>query len=311
MKVRGDHRGFVLVVTLVVTVLAVGLLLSLMDDVSVSQGGHAAHLAAEQGSIVASGAADAAARLLAIDLANRSYTSDSDFWATPKRFEDEEGSVVVTIDEESGKINLNNLVLPNGTESDVWKPVVERLFRSLQIPGDTIPALADWIDADDTPRSGGGERILYAGLSPPRLPSNRSLETVEELQAVRGISPSPFERLRGFITVYPDSPASPSTPVNINTAPREVLMALDDRITPELADRIIRRRKDEPFRSPAELATVPGLESIAIPLAARTAVKGSVFRITATAEVRGVTRIVEQVVRITGGTSATLYWREY
>lgn len=311
MNVRSDRRGFVLVVTLVVTALAVGLLLSLMDDVSVSQGGHTAFLAAEQGSIVAAGAADAAARLLAIDLSSRPFSSDSDLWATPKRFESEEGSVTVTIEEESGKINLNNLVLPNGMESDVWKPVVEQLFRTLRIPADTIPALADWIDTDDTPRSGGAERIHYAGLTPQLVPSNRPLETVEELMGVRGMGPSPFERLKPFITVYSDAPSSPSTPVNVNTAPREVLTALDERITPELADRIIRRRQENPFRSPAELATVPGLESIAIPLAARTTVKGSVFRITAAAEVRGVTRIVEQVTRINGGSITTLYWREY
>jgi len=310
MTPRGDQRGFVLVVTLVVTALAVGLLLTLIDDVNVSRSSHAGWLAAEQGSILATTACDAAVRILSVDLSTRGYTAESDLWSTPKVLESDEGRVVVTITEESGKINLNNLVLPNGTVSDVCQPVIARLFRSLEIPSDRIEAIADWVDADDTPRTGWVEAVLYATLTPPRKPSNAPLETVEELLAVAGFDQARFERIRPFITVYADTPASPSTPVNINTAPKEVLMALDDRITADLADRIIEKRRASPFKTVGDLASLPGLESIAITLAGKTAVKGSVFRITATATVRGVTRIVERVVRVGSGVT-TLYGREY
>lgn len=310
MTPSGDERGFVLVVTMVVTALAVALLVSLIDDVNVSRSGHAGWLAAEQGSIIASTACEAAARILSIDLSSRTYSSEGDIWGTPKELESDEGSVVVTVSEESGKINLNNLVLPNGTMSEIWQPVILRLFRSRDIPADRVEAVADWIDPDDTPRTGGGETVFYGTMTPPRKPSNAPLETVEELLAVAGIDPARFERLRPVVTVYADAPASPSTPVNINTAPKDVLMALDDRITVDLADRIVQQRRSSPFRSVAELASIPGMETIAIALAGKTTVKGSVFRITARATVRGVTRVVERVVRV-GSNVTTLYVREY
>jgi general secretion pathway protein K len=112
--------------------------------------------------------------------------------------------------------------------------------------------------------------------------------------------------------VYGDAaPGAPAAPVNINTAPREVLEALDERISPELAKRIAEYRRLSPFKHPAELAQVAGMESIAPALLSSITTKGWVYRLRSDAMVNGSTRTVEAVVRLTGGSSIVLYWREF
>jgi DNA uptake protein ComE-like DNA-binding protein len=50
-------------------------------------------------------------------------------------------------------------------------------------------AILDWMDADDTPREYGAESETYGQLTPPYLPKNGPLDTVEELLLVRGVTP--------------------------------------------------------------------------------------------------------------------------
>jgi len=68
-------------------------------------------------------------------------------------------------------------------------------------------------------------------------------------------------------------------PVNLNTAPREVLMALSEELTEAMADAIIARRKEtEGFKSPSDLAGVKDLPKTALAdLQASGATQSSVF----------------------------------
>ena len=100
-------------------------------------------------------------------------------------------------------------------------------------------------------------------------------------------------------------------PVNINTAPKELLMALDEQITDSVAEQIIDYRKSTPFQKESDLLKVPGMEIIAQGLILNITAKSSIFRIKAEAEVNGTTRIVEAVVSFADGAPVTLYWREY
>jgi type II secretory pathway component PulK len=43
--------------------------------------------------------------------------------------------------------------------------------------------------------------------------------------------------------------------INVNTAPKEVLMALHINIDEEVAEEIIKKRQEEPFRTPTEFIT--------------------------------------------------------
>jgi general secretion pathway protein K len=252
-------------------------------------------------------------RLLQTVLAAQTYTSLNDVWKSkPLHIEDERGVLDVFIEEESGKLNLNVVVPPTGEYTGTYYAgVLTRLLTRLKLPTDLIDPLADWIDENDDPHRSGAEANWYQQLKPPYSPRNGPLQTLEELRLVKGFTGKTFEMLRPFITVYSDTPGSPAAPVNINTAPPEILASLDDGLTDDLVKRITDRRKNEPFKTPADLVKVAGLEQIATRLQTRITTKGAVYRLMATSKIGETARTIEAVVRVGGGTPQLLYWREY
>jgi general secretion pathway protein K len=134
---------------------------------------------------------------------------------------------------------------------------------------------------------------------------------VQELSLVHGFTPEAVARLQPFVTVYAGQVGAPLSQVNLNTAPRDVLMALDESIDERLAERIMEERRLQPFKAPGELSRVPGAEALAQKLAGKVAVKGTLFRIVASAAVRDSARSVAAVVRVAGSTPEILSWQEY
>jgi type II secretory pathway component PulK len=94
----------------------------------------------------------------------------------------------------------------------------------------------------------------------------------------------------------------------MNTAPKEVLMALSEEITPEMADKVIERRNEKPFVDSSDIRAVNGFETLVFSLQGRIKVKSDIFRVRSRAVSKGVVREVEAVVR-TSGSKKILYWR--
>lgn len=307
---RGE-RGFALVITLVVTALLVALATEFIHEVFVATSHRKSFSEAQQASLLADSGVKGGIRLLQETQKVQEYTSLLDRWARPLAWEDEAGSVTVTMENEEGKFPLNSLVNPAGTLDDWYYGIAMRLFRKAAVLPDLIEGVADWVDADDEPRPAGAEAAWYASRSPSYAQANAPLQTVDELGLVKGFSGKPLERLRPFVTVYADSPLAPTAKININTASRELLASLDERMTDELAGRIVEYRKRAPFKSTTELLKVAGMETIGQALQFRVRVKGAVFRVHSLAKVGETTRIIEAVARIEGSQATVLYWREY
>ncbi|WP_305822756.1 type II secretion system minor pseudopilin GspK [Massilia brevitalea] len=66
---------------------------------------------------------------------------------------------------------------------------------------------------------------------------------VEDLLAVKGFTPEMVEKLRPFVTVLPEA-----TPVNVNTAPPEVLAAVIPNFSLSEANALVQRRRSAPWR---------------------------------------------------------------
>lgn len=308
-----DRGGFVLVVVLVAVALLVSLITVFISEVYLETGSTRASLDSTQGSLYAAGGVSGAQKLLGFELGNRSYSSLNDSWAKPLLIDEPQGhgQLQISITEETGKLNLNAIALPNGSFNQAYYETAQRLFSQLKLPQEPLDAIADWIDEGDTPNPGGAEADWYLAQKQPYRPRNKPLLTLEEARRIKGVA-AVFDRISPFVTVYGDQPAgSPAAPININIAPKELLMALDDRISATLADRIIQHRAETPFKHPAELGQVPGMEQISTSLLTRISTKGTVFRIRADGLINGVTRTVEAVVRMNGSTSNIIYWREY
>jgi general secretion pathway protein K len=306
------QRGFVLVIVLVVVALLTAMTVTFINEVYLETGANRASVDATQGSLFAEGGISVGRQLLATTLGGKSYSSLNDLWAQPLHLQEEQGQLRLTIIDESGKLNLNLVTLPNGSPHTLYHPIAQRLLKRLNLPADLLDAASDWIDEGDIPTPGGAETVWYLARKQPVKPRNGPLATVEELGRVRGFAGEPLQRLQPFITVYGQASAgAPAAPININTAPKELLEALDERISPLLAERIIAYRRATPFQDPSELARVTGMSEITPSLLTGISVKGSVYRLLSEATVNGTTRTIEAVVRLTGSSTTMLYWREY
>jgi general secretion pathway protein K len=306
-----SQRGFVLVIVLVMVVLLTSLVTVFINEVYLETGSSRNSVDTTQGSLFAEGGMSGAQELLAIALNNQSYSSLADHWAKPLVLDEEQGQLRISIEEENSKLNLNAIAFPNGTYNQVYHDIALRLFKQLKVPLEPLDAIADWIDEEDTPHPGGAEADWYTAQKQPYRPRNKPLVTLEEMKRIKGVAEQ-FDRIRPFVTVYGDQAAGGAAPININTAPRELLLALDERMTESLADRILEYRKATPFKHPAELSQVTGMQQIAPALLTRISVKGSVYRIRSEGMVNGTTRTIEAVIRSSGSSSPSiLYWREY
>ncbi|KAB0667170.1 general secretion pathway protein GspK [Oryzomonas japonica] len=307
---RGE-KGFALVLTLVVTALMVAAAVELIHQVYVDMSLNRNFRDGQQASLLAESGAEGGKKLLQTLLAAQSsYTSLSDKWAAPFKMDDEIGRIEITTTEESGKINLNALVNNDNTPNDDTLKMLKRLGVQLQIPESVWNALADWIDTDDLPLSGGAENSYYKSLNPPYSARNGRLTTVNELSLVKGFTADMVNKLKPFVTVYPNKPGGlgATVVVNVNTAPKEVLMALDSRISESMADQIIEARRLTPFKNVGELSRFDS--QLGSTLQGRATTKGTIFRITARGFVKEAARTVEAVVNM-DGTGEFLSWQEF
>lgn len=305
----GGEKGFALVLTLVVTALMVAVATEMIHQVYVDTSISRGFRDGQQASILAESGITGGTKLLQTALSGQSYSSLSDKWAKPFRLEDEIGTIEISAVEESGKINLNGLVLPTGDFEPFTQAALKRLGKRLQIPEECWSALADWLSNGDQPRSGGAKTPYYMTLKPPYSARNGKLKTLAELSLVKGFTPEIVARLRPFVTIYADQPGAPLSQININTAPMEIVAALDDRIDDRMAGRILEERRLQPFKTPGELSRVDA--QLANTLSGKVGFLGKVFRVTAVARVKETARTVEAVVRPNDAPPAILSWQEY
>lgn len=310
--IASGDGGFALVITMLMTTLIVAVVTELIHQVYVDVSINRGFRDAQQASLFAESGVMGAIKLIQLGNSSRSYTSLNDPWSKPIKLDDENGLLVVNIADESAKLNLNSILLPNGTMEPYQLAAFQRIGRRLKAPEELWSAVADWIDKDDQPRSGGAETAYYRSLKYPYSSHDDYLLTIDELSLLKGVTPALLGALKPFVTIYSQQQGAPVSTVNINTAPKEILAALDDQIDDRMADRIIEERKLKPFSNPGELSRIVGAEAISQRLVGKTGVKSSLFRINAVSTVHDASRTVEAVVRIPdSGNPEILSWQEY
>jgi len=175
-----------------------------------------------QSRVVALAALQWARSALAQDARSSSVDHLGEGWAQPlSPLPVEGGELSGGLSDQQGLFNLNSLVR-EGKASAADLAVFQKLLDLLQLPPGLAGAVADWIDPDAEPTyPGGAEDMDYLALGPPYRAANRALTTVDGLYRIKGFDAARVERLRAFVTALPQA-----TPVNVNTAPAEVLAAV-------------------------------------------------------------------------------------
>jgi len=264
------------------------------------------------------------------DARNEPWSLHRDFreegWLDEMGLESEEKDAVkcqYAVWDESGRINVNLAGDPYLYDLEILEPA-------------QASAILDWIDSDESTRPGGAESDWYERLTLSYQARNAPIQALEELLAVKDISPelflgeveddAPFDAphhagLRAHLTAYGEDGL-----VNLNTATPEVLAAISPNLSDETvsaiadrargADGILGTRDDEPFHDLSELEGIYGITDLELAiLKARCTVKSSVFSILCRVTIGdgSVRKTVHAVVARDAETGRvkTIAWREH
>jgi general secretion pathway protein K len=214
-------------------------------------------------------------------------------------FEDFKGTVVIRIEDETGKFNLNSIVPFNQDihENDPGSPYnrFKKLLTVLSIDVKIEDRIVDWI-------KNGKARLSSSGTDS----KNFYLDSVDEILLINGISREDYDKLLPYVTVY----GSIELPlININSAQKPVLMSLYDSeigfsIDENKAKSIIQYRNGNPFGDISEFKKIAGTGFAANQIT----VNPEFLTIRATASSEGVKRVIETVL---DKTNIIHSWKEY
>ena len=231
-----------------------------------------------------------------------------------------DGSFMTLVEDETGKIPLNELVNQNGDYNAGIKII---LIRLLSLPefgldekkaNEIVDSIKDWIDTDNVPTGSGAETSYYSSLYPPYEAKNAKLDCIEELLMVKGITNEIFNGTKekpGLARFVTAESYDGAIAININTAPKMVLRALSDNITVELADKMdeYRRKDGNNLSTPAWYQLVPGMEGVTIKPELIT-VNSNYFKIVSVGKMKNMEQSLSGVVKRSGKTVQIIKWRQ-
>jgi general secretion pathway protein K len=240
--VKGPQRGIALLTAIILVAVAaiVATTIAWQSQLAARRG--IAVFTVAQSLAFAKGAEAIAAYALRDNLQkNPKTTAPNQLWAKPYGPVEMDAGVVLeaSLEDQSGKFNLNSVVMPAGGGATPAPgpvppvsgsaPLVENkdalaifvaLLTDLKINTDYAARLVDWIDADDQASfPGGAEDSFYLAQQPPHRTLNMPLTSVSELLAM-GMDRASYDKLAPLVTALPVD-----TKLNICTAPGEVLDA--------------------------------------------------------------------------------------
>jgi general secretion pathway protein K len=164
-------------------------------------------------------------------------------WArAPLEADIDRGRLEARLADLQGRFNVNSLA--NAADTGAAR-AFERLLRRLGLPVALGAEIAGFVQ----PR-GPVRPADYADRPVPVRPPGGAVDRVEALRLVRGMTEAHYARLAPFVAALP-----PRTPLNVNTAPAEVLGAVLPAASPADIARLVAERATAPFASAAEFET--------------------------------------------------------
>jgi general secretion pathway protein K len=252
------QRGAALLVALIIVTLVVTLAASMVWQQWRAVQVEAAERARMQSSWILQGALDWARLILREDARSGRPTALTEPWATPlaearlstflaadKNASSDDGPDAFlsgAITDAQARYNLTSLLDAGGKVVPAEVDALERLCQTVGVSSDVAGRIA--VGLRDA-QGGAGQASATAPLRP------RSLAQLTWL----GIDASTVAALEPYVTLLPVR-----TPVNANTASREVLAAVIKGLDLATAERLVQLRQRDPFKTLAAVeAQIPGL----------------------------------------------------
>lgn len=286
----------------------------------------------EQNYQVARSAVELAMDLLKVDEVD--VDSARDPWALgSQRLRWEGRDLVLEIRDEESRFPISQLPIPGKEEPDrqLYAQALERLLTRAGLPG--VPAVAslqDWMDPDDDVRTNGAEQGSYPQLTV----KNGPLDSIDELERLKNWGPPQLP---------PPPPLDPSSPnldefrtmfqggdsktklagwgdflsayalgrVNANTAPKEVLVSLDEAMSDSIVTELMAFRSRNVLHNQEDLKKIPGIDNdLAFRLNKLMGYSSQVFRVRVVVTSREVPLELEAMLeRKSQKEIAVRYWR--
>jgi general secretion pathway protein K len=159
---------------------------------------------------------------------------------------DEAGSLVGSLVDLQGRFNINN-IYRNGQVDQIVLDQFIRLLEILELDAQLADGLIDWVDPDqDVCCAAGAEDETYTSLNPSYRAANRYLTSTSELLAIQGFDLDSYRALEPYIAALPPGwcGGGEFTPINVNTASEQVLLALDLNVAEGNVDQWVAERKE-------------------------------------------------------------------
>ena len=285
-----NQKGSALIITLLLITILVGLVVDFVYEVYIDSSSLSNWSNAQKASLVAKSGQTLSTHYLT-KVNNYTYTYTKELVLPVLIDLGPDTSLYIKVEDENSKFNINSIINDRGSTNEDALASLKKLLEYLNINPDLSLAIADWIDPDSEPRLSDSENVA----------KNTYFWSVDELKSVNGMTADIFNKLSPYVTVYGDGR------INVNTAELPVLVSLSGDMTETFANNIIESRKNKPFENANEIVRVSGLKAIGIRILGKISVKGSSFRVTATARVNEISRVIESVM----DTSKKIYfWRE-
>lgn len=257
MKRIKQQLGVALIsVLLMVTIISIVLAsMFYRHQLDITRASHS--LVSEQAVLLALSAENWVRQLLLEDSIKNDTDNLFEAWALPiPQMNVEGGQLSGCVIDQQGLFNINNLMIyasrqqitdelegkQHGTVS-----LLQRVFSDLAYsnPNERIAVVADWLDFDGTINAYGGvEDGQYLLDTPARLAGNQALSSIDELSSLSGFSVLEMPVLKTKLTALPKA-----TPINVNTAPIEILESLVDGLDQYIVEDVVISR---PFSDIAE-----------------------------------------------------------
>ena len=250
------QRGAALLLAMIVLTLVATLAATMVRQQSRAVQVEAAERARAQAAWILNGALDWARLLLREDARNGGADHLGEPWAVPlaearlstflaadaqnTADSDLEAFLSGRMVDAQSRYNLRNLVDDEGKVAPLELRTLQRLCDAAGLPADVAGRVAEGLRAALSGGGEGGDGTMAADA--PLLPAR-----VSQLTWL-GIEPAAVARLAPLVELLPVR-----TPVNANTASREVLAAVLEGLDAGSAERLVQLRQRAPFASLAEL----------------------------------------------------------
>lgn len=140
-----------------------------------------------------------------------------------------------------GLFNLNNLT--DKANSAVFFNLIGKVNKKIKKQQRVyiVEATNNWIKGVVYPKSGHDKWLdRYLQQDPKYLPAYQKMQSVSEFRSVYGVTPQIYNSLKPYITALPEE-----TPININTASKELLSSLSAKKKIKLIDPILKIRANQ------------------------------------------------------------------